>query len=440
MESGDLGGLRSDKVNLKDPTYWNREALDQEMRRQFDICHGCRMCVGYCPSFPKLFKFVDNYDGEAEKLTHSEMGRVMDLCFNCKLCFVKCPYTPPHELLIDIPKLVQRYRAVEAQKHLPTLRGNLMDNPEAMGKLAAPLASLVNFGNKSSAGRQVIELIAGVDHRAILPNFHRETFQSWYKKHAAARTAKAKTDPVGKVALFYTCVVNYNAPQVGKALVEVLEHNGFKVACPEQSCCGMPMLDSGDVDKALDHMRRNVASMIKWVKAGYDIIIPEPTCGMMFKKEYKDYLDGEAVAEVAAHSYDISEYLFRQKRAGKLKTDFVKAPGKLAYHQPCHLKYQAIGRRSFDLLKLLPGAEVTFVDKGCSGHSGSWGVKKENYDLSMQVGAPLFKAIKELGDVQPVTDCTLAGLSIQQGTGLRPIHPVEVLYRAYGLDQKKEAK
>jgi Fe-S oxidoreductase len=296
----------------------------------------------------------------------------------------------------------------------------------------------------------VIEFVVGVDRRAILPSFYRETFVKWFKKRSAEKaklaaanppTEVTKTEPAKKVALFYTCVVNYNTPQVGKSLVEVLEHNDIEVVCPDnQRCCGMPMLDAGDTKVALEHMEANVAVMSEWIQKGYDVVVPEPTCGMMLKKEYKDHMKGEVVEELAAKTFDISEYLFKLKRAGKLKTDFVKKPGKLAYHMPCHLKYQAIGRRSLDMLKLIPGAEVTFVDKGCSGHSGSWGVKKEFYDLSMQVGTPLFKGINELGeDVQPVTDCALAGLSIQQGTGHKTIHPVEILHQAYGLDEKKES-
>lgn len=445
----DLGGLGSIKVDYNDKSYWNREALDKEMERQFEVCHGCRMCVNYCPSFPELFKFVDANEGDTTKLTRPEMDRVMDLCYNCKLCFVKCPYTPPHEFMIDFPKLVQRNRAIRAKEHKSSFPANLMDNPEKMGQLASPIAPLVNFGNKNAAGRRVIEVLAGVDRRAILPSFYRETFQKWFKKRVAERAVQAAADgspsaatkpaPEAKVALFYTCICNYNAPQVAKAVVEVLEHNHIEVVCPDQKCCGMPMLDAGDTEAALSHMKDNVNSLVEWVRAGYDVVVPEPTCGMMLKKEYKDHLDGEAVEEVAARTYDISEYLFRMKRAGKLRTDFEKDPGKLAYHMPCHLKYQAIGRRSLDLMKFIAGAEVTFVDKGCSGHSGSWGVKKEYYDMSMQVGAPLFKGIKELGeDVQPVTDCALAGLSIQQGTGKRTIHPVEVLHRAYGLDKQKD--
>jgi anaerobic glycerol-3-phosphate dehydrogenase C subunit len=436
-----LGALNSTVVNYNDPKFWDNDDLQKELIRQFDICHGCRMCVNYCPSFPTLFNFVDNYDGDAEKLTPAENAKVVDLCFNCKFCFVKCPYTPPHEFMIDIPKLVQRARAIRVKEKKLPLTEKLLNNPELLGKMSTPVAPVANFANKNVVSRRVIELTAGIDRRAILPTFHRETFMKWWKKRLSQKLEKRTGEneqPVAKVVLFHTCIVNYNSPEVGKDLVAVLEKNNIEVIVPEgQRCCGMPQLDSGEVDLALGMMKENVEVLNDYVKQGYDVVVPEPTCGMMLRKEYKDQIPGEKTETVSARTFDALEYLFRMKRAGKLKAEFQNQPGKLAYHMPCHLKYQAIGRRSLDFLKSIPGTDITFVDKGCSGHSGSWGMKKEYYDEGMKVGNNLFEGVKQQERARVVTECLMAGLQIQQGTGRTASHPIEIVAEAYGVKEKK---
>ncbi|MEI7554018.1 anaerobic glycerol-3-phosphate dehydrogenase subunit C [Candidatus Chlorohelix sp.] len=433
-----LGALNSTVVNYDDPEFWDRKSLRRELIRQFDVCHGCRMCVNYCPSFPTLFKFVDKYDGDAHQLTRQETDRVVDLCFNCKLCFVKCPYTPPHEFMIDLPKLVQRDRAQRAKKKKLTLTEKILSNPELLGKVSSLIAPVANFANTNMLGRIVVEATAGIDHRAILPAFQRETFMKWWNKRLAQKKASAQTATNGKVALFHTCMVNYQSPQIGKDLVAVLEKNNVEIVVPEgQRCCGMPQLDAGDVVEARQMMQHNVNLLNKYVKQGYDVIVPEPTCSMMLRKEYKDQIPGAKTENVAAHTFDALEYLFKMKRAGKLNTDFKNAPGKLVYHMPCHLKYQAIGKRSFDLLKSIPGTDITFIDKGCCGHSGSWGMRKENYDAGMKVGNGLFEEVKKQKEARVVTDCQLAGLQIQQGTGKPASHPIEIVAEAYGLKDKK---
>jgi anaerobic glycerol-3-phosphate dehydrogenase C subunit len=438
----DVGGLNSTAVDFTDPKYWDRQDLHKELIRQFDVCHGCRMCVNYCPSFPALFNFVDQRDGDVDSLTRQETDRVVDLCFNCKLCFVKCPYTPPHEFMIDIPKLVQRDRAVRAKEKKLPLTEKILSRPGLLGKMSAPVAPLANFANKNPLARRVIEVTAGIDRRAILPTFHRETFVKWYKKRTAQKLAEKAaagetTQSNGKVVLFHTCIVNYQNPEVGKALVGVLEKNNLEVAVPDgQRCCGMPPLDAGDIDLAHKLMKENVALLADYVAKGYDVLVPEPTCGMMLRKEYKDQIPGEDTEMVAARTFDALEYLFRMKRSGKLNTEFKHEPGKLAYHMPCHLKYQAIGRRTLDLIKTIPGAEITFVDKGCSGHSGSWGMRKEFYDEGMKVGKNLFEGVKQLEGARVVTECHLAGFQIEQGTGRAAMHPIEVVAEAYGLEKE----
>jgi Fe-S oxidoreductase len=441
LEQGDLISV---PVEWDKSEYWDEHALDHELRRQYDICNSCRLCFNLCPGFPTLFEIFDlpQVDHDPAKLTSEDVKEFVDLCYNCKLCFIKCPYTPPHKFLIDIPKVVMRARAIEARRKgdvaLPEL---LLTTPDKVGPLVSPVAPLVNLANKNKANRWLMEKAIGVHRRKMLPKFHAQTFERWFRKNIgqAELTVKDHKSSRPKVALFHTCIVNYNEPQIGKAAVRVLQKNDVEVSDPpNQTCCGMPYLDAGRVEPALEHFRENIRALLPYARAGYDIVVPEPTCGMMLKKECADYLQGEErlqAYEVARSVFDLSEYLMKLNAEGKLVKNFPVSVGSVAYHQPCHLKYQAIGQKSIELLRLA-GAEVIFIDKGCSGHDGTWAMKKQYFDLSQKVAGKLHRGVNEARADLVATDCSLAGIQITQGTGRQTLHPIEVLAKAYGIEEK----
>ena len=434
IEQGDLASV---PVEWDQPDYWDTDSLDKELRRQYDVCNSCRLCFNLCPAFPKLFVHFDSdeVDNDPDKLSTEQVSEFVDLCYNCKLCFIKCPYTPPHKFLIDIPRVVMRARAVAQKKDGIELRERMLSSPDEIGRISARAAPIVNWANKSRFSRRMMERFFGVHRDKILPTFASETFASWFRRNfVSAQFVAAPSRP--RVAIFQSCVVNYNEPQIGRAIVRVLDRNGAEIRLPEgQVCCGMPYIDSGRLDEALAHFRSNIRILLPFVREGYDILIPEPTCGMMLKKEYADHLKGEEreqALEVAAHVFDISEYLVKLNAAGGLDRNFPIKVGKVAYHQPCHLKYQAIGTKSIDLLRL-SGAEVIFIDKGCSGHDGTWAMKKEYFEMAQKVARGLHRGVRESAADIVSTDCSLAGIQITQGTERRTVHPVEVLARAYGL-------
>jgi glycerol-3-phosphate dehydrogenase subunit C len=439
LEQGDLSSVA---VEWDKPEYWDEQSLDKELRRQYDVCNSCRLCFNLCPGFPKLFESFDKdeVDADPDKLTKDQTWEFVDLCYNCKLCFIKCPYTPPHKFLIDIPKLVMRARAVEAKNNGVELRDIMLSSPDEIGPVASRLAPLVNFSNKNRANRLLMEKAIGVHRDKILPNVHAETFERWFRKNIGHSTFAAPNGGDLKVALFHTCVVNYNEPQIGKAAVHALQKNNVEVCDPPgQRCCGMPYLDAGRIEGALGHFRDNVKLLLPYVRQGYDVVVPEPTCGMMLKKEYADYLQGEErdqAMEVSKRVYDLSEYLIKLNHEGRLSKDFKVDVGNVAYHQPCHLKYQAIGTKSIELLRLA-GAQVVFIDKGCSGHDGTWAMKKEYFDMAQKVARGLHRGVNESDADIVATDCSLAGLQILQGTGRATIHPIEVLVKAYGIEEEE---
>jgi len=407
------------------PEYRDPAALTAEAQRVYDICAGCRRCYNLCPSFTYLLDTVDEHDGDATALTVAEDGRVVDLCFSCKLCYPLCPYTPPHRWQVDFPVLMQRARIVRTGRTGIRLRDRLLGNPELLGRLGSSLPRLANWANGNRLLRWGMEKALGIDRRRRLPRYA-PRFSRWLRR----ATPPAGVGRRGKVALFYTTPVEFNAPAVGEATVRVLWRNGIEVTCPEQVCCGMPALDGGDAHAAMRRARRNLASLGRAVAAGYDVVVPEPTCSRMLKQDYPRLVPGEETERVVRRVYDIGEYLMKLHAESGLATDFRRGLGKVAYQVPCHLRVQEIGFKSRDLLRLVPDTTVELLER-CAGMDGTWGFKREFYDESCKVARPVLREIAQAAPALVVSDCTLAGLQLEQLGGQRVYHPLEALLAAY---------
>lgn len=458
--------------NPRDPIYWDRQALIAEEKRVFEICNGCRLCWNLCPSFPKLLQSIDALDttaaateaaiaerqakgidpldehaavadhaakprddvhGQADALARLPLSvhqEVVDLCYQCKLCDPICPYVPPHEFAVDFPRLMLRHKAIDAKEHGVKLQDRVLGDPDLVGKLGTLVPGVANWVTNLAPNRTMMEMTVGIHHKRQLPTFAEETFQVWFQKRHPTRP-DPKTVTGRKVVLFYTCSVQWNEPQVGRAAVEVLEHNGITVFAPEFRCCGMPALDGGDVPRATDWASHNIRILKPYIDAGCDVVSPGPTCSYMMKKEWKDYLGTTEAEAVSQRSFDLMEYLWNLRKNKELKEDFKEEIGSVGYHVPCHLKVQKIGFRSRDLLKKIPGTQVKLVDR-CSCMDGTWGMKKEYYDLSKQGAA---KLLEEMTADKPATlssDCLIAKLQIEEGTQQKVVHPIELLWKAYG--------
>ena len=412
----------------KTPAFWDKGALRKELDRVFDICYGCTLCHTLCPSFVSLFQMMDENFGDATLLKDEQMKSVVDQCYQCKLCDPICPYVPPHEWDIDFPRTMMRATLVEAKENGVSWADRLMGDTDKAGRLASWMAPLVNWANRTPFVRGLMEKYLGVHRDRLLPTYHGQTFAKWNRK----RPATAKGDGEEKAALFYTCTVNYNEPDIGKAAVGVLEKNGVECAVPEQQCCGMPFIDVGLLDEAVKKIEANVKSLSEAVRQGYKIVVPTASCSYMLKQDYPRMLPTDDTKLVAENTLDLSEYLVQLHESGKLDVNFSREVGKIRYHQPCHLKAQDIGFKAQELMQLIPDTEVSRM-QCCSGHDGTWSVKKENFEASMQVGRPLFKFMRP-DDACTVTDCPLSAVQVEQGTGRKPVHPIIVMARAYGLE------
>jgi len=241
------------------PDYWDAEALADEWRRTFEICHSCRLCFNLCPGFGDLFKTIDSHgDAEVAGLAPEDTDRFVDWCYQCKLCDVKCPYTPPHEWAIDIPGLALRARAVQARQRGVSLQDRFLGDPDRIGRMGGMLTPLMNWGNRNPLSRRMMEATLGVHHLRELPMFSPQSFAAWF-----AGAPKPSPDLLtnGKAVLFYTCTVNYNYPEIGRALCNVYWRNKVEVVVAEQRCCGMPALDGGDLEFALKSARFNIEQL-----------------------------------------------------------------------------------------------------------------------------------------------------------------------------------
>ncbi len=400
-----------------------------------EICDGCRRCHRLCPSFDHMLERVDAHDGDVGKVTSSDYRRVVDLCWQCKLCFNHCPYTPPHRFDIDFPRLMLRAKAARARGEGVSRQDAWLGNVDAVGALGSAAAPLSNWANRFAPHRTLMEAVVGIDRSRNLPRFHHQTFARWFKQRRK-KTTTGEAASKRQVAFFHTCVVNYNEPQVGRDAVAVLERNGCAVASPDQVCCGMPYLDGGDIDAAVRNARRNVDALLPLVEQGADVVVPQPTCSYVLKKEYPMLVPGAAAEKVAERTRDLFEYLAGRQREGSLATDFPgRRPGRVAYQMPCHLRAQNMGYKTRDVLQLIPGTKVTVVER-CTAMDGTWGMKKEFYPISLEFAR---KAAREMDAAEPetyATDCSMAALQLEQVKGVKPAHPASLLREAYGLPEE----
>ena len=420
-------------LDIRQPEFWKQGSVDKELRRVYDICAGCRRCLPLCPSFKVMFDRldVDAVDGDVDKLPAADVKEVVDLCYQCKLCYNHCPYTPPHRWQVDFPRLMLRARAADARERGVTLQDRFLGNTGLVGRLGSMTAPLSNWMSGFLPHRALMQAVVGVHKRRTLPTFHRETFSRWFDQRRRTASTAGALPADKRVALFATCSVEYNDPGTGKAAVAVLEKNGVDVTVPAQRCCGMPYLDGGAVKEAKALIADNVASLARAVREGREIVVPGPTCSYMLKQEYP-WLDGSEDANLVARSTrDLFEYLAGLHAEGRLDTRFSNRPGKIAYQVPCHLRAQNMGTRSADVLRLT-GATVETIER-CSAVDGTWGMKKEFFELSMKVAEPLFKGIEAAAPDRVATECPLAALQINQGTGRSAQHPIRILADAYGL-------
>ena len=442
MREGSLEAPTRHPLDWKSADFYDEGKTFAEMERIFDICHGCRRCVNLCNAFPTLFDLVDGCKSmEVDGVARPDYWKVVDQCYLCDTCYMtKCPYVPPHPWNVDFPHVMLRAKAVKLKKSGAKFRDKLLSSTDAMGKLATipVVVQTVNALNKNGLARSGMEVVLGVKKERELPEYAAKKFRP---NASASKTFPVKdgTNTPGKVAIFSTCYVNYNEPGMGHDLLAVLAHNEIPYVLLEQeACCGMPKLELGDLDAVESLKQKNIPGMAKLAREGYAILTPVPSCTLMFKQELPlMFPHDEDVKAVQEAMFDPFEYLVLRRRDGLLKTDFKQPLGKVSYHIPCHSRVQNVGQKTRELLETVPGTTLTTVER-CSGHDGTWGVKKEYYETSMKIGRPVFRQMAAAVPDWVSSDCPIAGRHIMQGMGeekgqAKKAHPLSLLRKAYGL-------
>ena len=446
MREGSLEAPVRHPIAWEDPDFYDEAKLDAELHRVFDICHGCRRCFNLCDSFPRLFDLIDEAEtGELDSVDSADFKPVVDACTLCDMCFMtKCPYVPPHEFDLDFPHLMLRYRAVEQRRGEVAWGARQLTETDRNGRLAGMAAGLANWGSDTDNKpvRRMLEGVAGVHREAQLPKFHGKTF---------AMRAKAETLEVNreapaygrKAVLYATCFINYNNPRIGTLARRVLAKNGVETAVVYPSCCGMPQLEQGNLARVAANAGKVAAELSPWIERGFDVIALVPSCALMLKFEWPLIVPDDArVKSLSEATRDVSEYLVDIARKEGLAPGLQPLPGGVTLHLACHARAQNMGPKAADLLGFIPDGDVKVIER-CSGHGGSWGIMKDNFDTALKVGKPVFRDALKAGTTFVVSECPLAADHIHQGMARlangdavvpeKATHPVELFAAAYGV-------
>jgi len=404
--------------------------IELSLEQSLDHCIKCNICTTACPVSAVTDKFPGpKYVGpQAQRFRRPDQDTPdasVDYCSGCRVCNQVCPTG------VHIAELNARARAqIVAQKGL-SLRNRLLGHSDWIGRMGAgPLASIANAMLANGLVRTLAEQVIGIARHAPVPAFSRYTFRSWFK-HRSAPIAKGTR----KVVYFHGCATNYYEPELGRVAVEVLEHNGFEVILAKQGCCGLPLLSNGAFADAQKYHEYNVQQLLPYVKQGIPIVGTSTSCTLTLKEEAPDLLGlhSDAIKLVAENTYDIFEFLRLEHEQGRLNTNFQPVALTLPYHPPCQLRAHRIGRPALDILEMVPGLRLLESTSPCCGIAGTYGVKREKYEIGMAVGAGLFDFVQRSGSNLALCDSETCRWQITHGTGVASKHPIEILHRAYGL-------
>ena len=444
MREGSLEAPTRHPIAWRDEAFYDRADLDAELRRAFDICHGCRRCFNLCDSFPRLFDLVDGSEtGELDSVSNADFTPVIDACTLCDLCFMtKCPYVPPHEFNLDFPHLMLRARAVEAREKGVPFAERQLTKTDRNGRLAAKLPGLVNWASKcgNHLTRPIMQAVVGVHRDAELPKFHAKTLLDEAKTPIEInRDAPA----FGRKAVLYaTCFVNYNNPAIGVAARAVLARNGVETEVVYPGCCAMPQMEQGDLAAVAQAAEKTSAELAAWIDKGYDVIALVPSCALMLKFEWPLMVpENEDVKRLSQATFDIAEYVADIAAKQGMADGMTALDGGVTVHIACHARAQNMGQKAAEMLRLIPDTEIYVIER-CSGHGGSWGIMKDNFEVGLKVGKPVARQAAKSAAKHLVSECPLARDHIVQGmekldedvSALVSVqHPIELIARAYGI-------
>ncbi len=392
-----------------------------------DNCLKCSDCNLACP----VVKAHPAYPGpkrlgpELERLRREGIPCDTDwveYCLSCDRCDLACPNQ------VNVSELIARAKAAHKKPFFRKWRDSMLAHPGLLGKLSTITPGITNFFLGLKPVHVLMSKFMKITPERTLPAYNK----------SALRAPEAAVNQGERVVFFPGCFIKYNQPELGCHVLQLLQLNGFKPEVADTGCCGMPALANGIPEEARKRAEANVKSLMEAVDAGARIVTACSSCGHMIKTGFGHMLEGDAelakkADKIAANTYDLAELLVAQQDAGKLNTHFAQAVKKLklAYHAPCHQMAQGIGRPWLNLLRQVPGVEIEDLNAGCCGMSGTFGFKEEKYPVSMEVGSELFAGIRASAPQAVVSECATCQMQIEHGTGVKAMHPVDLLLNAY---------
>ncbi len=436
--------LRRPAASPAEPFPWLLRWQPGEAQAECGNCNGCGHCrteapaQRMCPIFrathaeeasprakANLLRHLLQNGIDSHRLAADDVRAVADLCVNCKMCAVECP---AH---VNIPKLMLEAKALNVAEHGMDRSDWVMARTESFAALGSTFAALVNAALTSRTVRWLLEKLVGVSRQRRLPAFAARNFL-----RRAARRGWTRPPRSGRprVAYFVDIFANYNDPQIAEAVVAVLHHNNVEVYVPPgQRGSGVASLAYGDVEAARETAQHNLRILAELAREGYPIICSEPTAAVMLRQDYLHLVEDPDARLVAAQVVELTTFLWDLHQQGRLRTDFRPLDLPLGHHVPCHLK--ALGKPPAGpaLLALIPGLRVHTIDVHCSGMAGTFGLKAENYAVSLAAGRPMLEELRRPRVLFGSTECSTCRLQMEEGSGKRTLHPAQYLALAYGL-------
>jgi glycerol-3-phosphate dehydrogenase subunit C len=391
-------------------------------KKEADLCTRCATCTAICPVSRVAPQFPGPKQAGPGVERHGQSPLPgddwMDLCLGCRLCDLACPSG------VNIWELNLFKRIGDKGRRRRLVRDWLLSHTYLFGAFGSRFSRLVNPVFRNPLFMRTLDSLIGIDRRNRLPLYASETFVRWFSD----RRFRSNT----KIAYFYGCQTNTNEVEVGKAVVKVLEKLGIETILPYQSCCGLPKLGICDMNGARRAGLKNTRVLLKTVRSGLEVIFSSSSCGLMIKHDYSRVLSIPGAEDVAAHVHDFFEYLTGLMRSTGLELKLKALPMKAAYFAPCHLKSLGIGLPALQVLRMIPEMEIHNLETNCCGLGGSYGFKKEKARVSADIGEDLAEEIAAVRPALVISDCEGCRIRIRQLTGLKVVHPAQVLARVFG--------
>ncbi len=383
-----------------------------------DSCLKCSYCntvcpvLKVCPDYPgpkKLGSDIERF--RRESLSFGEDW--VDYCLGCGQCSLICPNQ------VGVSEYIAEAKAHQKKRGIKKIRDYVLERPALLGKISTISAPVSNSVFKVAS---FFMPIGSITSKRKFPAYSSEPLRR-------SSVHRHDNDQRKQILFFPGCFINFNYPSLGNTAMNTLERAGYRVKIAQTGCCGLPA--TANKKESLTDAKNNILAMEDSVTSGSKVVTLCTSCGYTLKSKYvKLFSEDEKLSKladiIATNTYDFGELMLDMLEEGKLKLPMDTTHRKLAYHTPCHLKAQGIGKPWFKILKSIPGLEVVDLDTGCCGMSGTYGFRQEKYDISMGIGEKLFTAINENKPDQVITECATCRIQIEHGTQYKALHPLEV--------------